>query len=363
MSNDVINQLRTYLDFASSESVEETLAVPQAVKPVVRWYQRGPVLAVLSGALVLAVGVPALLLSSSTGPPMGSDLPDALDVGVERVWPDAGFVGGPDDIASGFAEKALGWTGVETVSNPDAVPEGPVWTTIRHAGTPDLEVLSVPIGDGRRVLMQIGSSVVTVSNEAEGGGQRISIPREPGAVSAILHIRFVGPDRVEVMRVTASDLQQGQVDVASSSPIGGIVVVYHNEDGEGVTAAGGNFGRFDSPPAPDEFESGLTIGNLPAGFNWVWNEGHETATFHVFQTEDGSQELSIGVQVSPPDHPGTGEPITDGGREFVVYDEGDQIRVTEDVGDDIRIDVLSGSLDLDTLLEVAASVSHQSSDE
>lgn len=248
MSNDVINQLRTYLDFASGESVEEALARAPSAKLVVRWYQRGPVLAILAGLLVLVVGVPALLLSSNAGPPLGSELPDPLDVGVERVWPDAGFVGGPDDIAAGFAGQALGWTNVETVSDPDAPPDGPVWTTIRHPGSADLEVLSVPIGDGRRVLMQVGSSGVTVGPVDEGVGQRIRISRVTGAESAILHIRFVDPDRVEVIQATLSDLEEGQVEVPFDSPIGGIVVVYLNESGAGVTATGNHFGPLDESP-------------------------------------------------------------------------------------------------------------------
>jgi hypothetical protein len=43
------------------------------------------------------------------------------------------------------------------------------------------------------------------------------------------------------------------------------------------------------------------------------------------------------------------------GRQFVVYEEGSQIRVTEDVGNDVRVDLLSGSLDQETLLQIAAS--------
>jgi hypothetical protein len=50
-----------------------------------------------------------------------------------------------------------------------------------------------------------------------------------------------------------------------------------------------------------------------------------------------------------------GEALTYDGRQFVVYEEGTQIRVTEEVGNDIRLDVLSGSLDQETLLQIAAS--------
>lgn len=117
-------------------------------------------------------------------------------------------------------------------------------------------------------------------------------------------------------------------------------------------------GTFTSPDPLDVWASGLTIGFIPEGFSWVWNEGHETATFHTFQTEDESEQLSIGIQIAPPLHPGSGEAVTRGDREFVVYDEGAQIRVTEDVGNDTRIDVLSDSLDTDTVLRIAESITY-----
>lgn len=247
MSNDVLDQLRTYLDFASGESAEESLVEALSVRPEQRWYQRGPVLAVVVGLLVLVVGAPALLLRFNAGPPL-SELPDPLDVGVERVWPDAGFIGGPDEIAAGFAVEALGWTNVVTVSDPDASPDGPVWTTIQYPGSPDLDVLSVPIGEGRRVLMQVGSPGVTGPVD-EGVGQRIGISRNTGADSAILHIRFVDPDRVEVIRATLSDLEQGRVETPSDSTIGGVVVVYL-KGGAAVTATGGHYGPLDDFVSP-----------------------------------------------------------------------------------------------------------------
>jgi hypothetical protein len=111
---------------------------------------------------------------------------------------------------------------------------------------------------------------------------------------------------------------------------------------------------FVSPQPPDEFASGLTIGFIPDGYLFVWNEGHESATFHVFQTEDGSDQVSVGVQQSPQSS-GEGKAVSYDGRQFVVYEEGSQIRVTEDVGNDLRVDVLSGSLDQETLLQIASS--------
>lgn len=251
MPTDVITQLRAYLDYASGQTVEETLA-PSPTRPISPWYRRGPVIAVLAGVLVLAVGVPALLLTSNQAPPAVAELPDPLDVGVERVWPDSGFLGDPDDIAVAFADQALGWTNVETVSDPDASLDGPVWTTIRHEDNPDLEVLSVPIGDGLRVLMQVGSPGLTVGPADDGSGQRIGISRVVESDSAVLHIRYVEPDRVDVVPATAADLEQGQIEVDSDSPIGGIVAVYLNAEGEAVTAVGGHFGPLDPPVTPTE---------------------------------------------------------------------------------------------------------------
>lgn len=247
MSNDVIDQLRSYLDFAAGASTEEAVAVAPSTKPRLRWYQRGPVLAASVALLVLVVGVPALLFGSNgEAPSLGSQLVDPLDVGVERVWPDSGFVGSPDEIASEFAGEALGWVDVETTSDPDASPDGPVWTTIRHSGSEELDVLSIPNGQGRRVLLQVGSLVVTTGIETEKGGQLVGIPQVPDAVSAILHIRFVKPDRVEVVQVDQSDLEEGRVEVSSDSPIGGIVIVYLDTNGIGLTATGRHFGPFEA---------------------------------------------------------------------------------------------------------------------
>ncbi len=119
---------------------------------------------------------------------------------------------------------------------------------------------------------------------------------------------------------------------------------------------------FVSPQPPTEFASGLTIGFIPDGYTWVWNEGHETAIFHVFQTDDGSGQVSVGVQVSPQSG-GVGEEVNSDGREFVVYAESSKTRVTEDVGNETRVDVLSGSLDQDTLLLIAKSTTFEPADQ
>lgn len=57
-------------------------------------------------------------------------------------------------------------------------------------------------------------------------------------------------------------------------------------------------GNFTAPEPPGEWASGLTIGCIPERFTFVWNEGHETATFHVFKTAHQSEQVAIGRQVS-----------------------------------------------------------------
>lgn len=124
----------------------------------------------------------------------------------------------------------------------------------------------------------------------------------------------------------------------------------------------GGGGTFVTPEPAAEFASGLTIGFIPEGFSWVWNEGHETATFHTFQTQGESEQLSVGIQISPTPHPGPGEVVIRGDREFTIYDEGTQTRITEGVGSDIRVDVVSDSLDTDTLMRIAESVIYNPED-
>ena len=108
----------------------------------------------------------------------------------------------------------------------------------------------------------------------------------------------------------------------------------------------------DAPPS--EVASGLTIGHIPSGFTFAWNEGHETATFHVFTSADDSAQFAVGRQISPEPYPIAGREVTRGGRVFTVL-EG-ETRILEEVGSGIRIEVVSRSLDAETLLQIAESV-------
>ena len=244
MATDVIDQLRAYLDYAGTSAGETLVTRPDPSSTPVRWYRRGPVLAGVAALIVLILAVPAMLLGPNTGPPADEQLPDPLDVGIELIWPESGFPGDPDAVAAEFARQALGWADFETVSDPDAAADGPVWTTIQHPGREDLEVLSIPLGDGRRALVQVGSPGVTTGPGEDGEGQHVGFPRVPGARSAVLHVRLVDSDRVEVLRADPSDMDRGRVTVASDLAVGGVVIVYLDENGDVVTARGGHVGPF-----------------------------------------------------------------------------------------------------------------------
>lgn len=243
---DVIDQLRVYLDYAGT-SATEALVTDRPSTPV-RWYRRGPVLAGIAAMVVLLLAVPAVLIGPDAGPAVDEPLPDPLDVGMEVVWPAGGFRGDADAIAAEFARVALGWPDVATVSDRDAAADGPIWTTIQHRGKQDLEVLSIPIGEGRRALVQVGSPGVTNGPGQDGEGQYVGFPRVPGATSVVLHIRYFYSDRVEVLRADQDEIDRGRVNVTSDTPVAGMVVVYLDENGDAVTARGGHFGQLG--PAP-----------------------------------------------------------------------------------------------------------------
>jgi hypothetical protein len=117
-------------------------------------------------------------------------------------------------------------------------------------------------------------------------------------------------------------------------------------------------GPFTAPEPPDEWASGLTIGFIPQGFTFVWNIGHETATFHVFMTADESEQVAIGRQISPKPYPTAGQAVNRSGREFTVVEDTGETRILEEVGNGIRVEVVSASLDSETLLRIAESTSY-----
>ncbi|MFP5331085.1 MAG: hypothetical protein ACLGHX_01780, partial [Acidimicrobiia bacterium] len=107
----------------------------------------------------------------------------------------------------------------------------------------DLEVLSIPIGESRRALVQVGSPGVTNGPEEDGDGQYLGFPRVPEATSAVLHIRYFFSERVEVLRAQRDEVDRGRVKLASDTPVAAMVIVYLDENGDALTARGGYFGQ------------------------------------------------------------------------------------------------------------------------
>ncbi len=125
------------------------------------------------------------------------------------------------------------------------------------------------------------------------------------------------------------------------------------------TSGNDGTGSWSAPEPPAEFASGLTIGFIPEGFAFLWNEGHETATFHVFQSTDASSQFAVGRQIAPEPYPFPGENITRNGRSLTVVEGTRETRVLTGADGDVRVEVVSRTLDSETLLRIAASVDYE----
>lgn len=104
MRNDVIRQLRDYLDFAAGETQDVTApryVSPQADTP---WFRRGPALAVIAALVVIAVGLPVLLLNTDDRPPL-------IGTAVEGTWQVTSFTleGEQQAVQSGVNTVAIPW--------------------------------------------------------------------------------------------------------------------------------------------------------------------------------------------------------------------------------------------------------------
>lgn len=164
----------------------------------------------------------------------------------------------------------------------------------------------------------------------------------------------VRPERPKGMKriVVAAGLSVFALAAAACSSTG----ADERERGGSTIVAETEMDEWLAPRPPEEFASGLSIGFIPSGFTFVWNEGHETAVFHVFQTEDGSGQVSIGRQIAPEPYPTPGEQVVRGDRQFTLVEDTREARVLEEIEGDIRLEVVSQTLDSETLLRIAESV-------
>ncbi|NOY54815.1 MAG: hypothetical protein GXP34_02395 [Actinobacteria bacterium] len=125
--------------------------------------------------------------------------------------------------------------------------------------------------------------------------------------------------------------------------------------GGSFVPGGGTATSWVAPALDDDGASGLRIGYVPAGYSFVFNEGHESAMFHRFVADDGTW-FAVGRSLFPAPYPIRGVDVVRDGRTFTVI-EGEP-RILEYVGDGVRVETVSKSLDTETLLRIAESVTY-----
>lgn len=191
-------------------------------------------------AVVVVIGVPALLLDSD-GP---ATTPPSL--GVDHVWPDEGVEGGPIDVASAFATEVLGWADASFSIEPGSDPEGTAWVVIDQEGSDLLVVETVPIGEGRTALSQVGSGIwLVVDGLGTDDGRWIAFSRPEGAVEASLHVRRADGS-LDLIAIEPDVLRnEGRVPIEDDNQVVTALVVYRDASGEAIGASGARFGLID----------------------------------------------------------------------------------------------------------------------
>lgn len=188
-------------------------------------------------AVGLVIGVPALLLDSD-GPATSSE-----SLGVDHVWPDEGIEGDPVDVARAFATELLGWTDASFSMEPGSDPEGTAWVVIDQEGTDPVVVETVPIGDGRTALSQVGSGIwLVVDGLDTDDGRWIAFSPPEEAVEASLQVRRADGslDRIDIGTEVLRN--EGRVPIGDDNQAVTALVVYRDESGEVIGASGARFG-------------------------------------------------------------------------------------------------------------------------
>jgi hypothetical protein len=236
LTDNTLQQLREYLDHVSAEvAMDLQPKSPHAA----RTRRRGVLLGIAAAALVFAVAIPSLLLDSGPTSPTGAIPIRPLDLGTEHIWPDGGFTGTADQLASDFAEKALGWVNATVTSD---IQTGPTWTSITHDELGEVRILSIPVGVNERAVIQVGPGVISTNVGEDVGRYFVTLPGLEGAHTADVHIRFRGAETTVLVTASPEDLRQHRVSVSGDSFPLTVVAVYRNSDGDAIGADGGSFG-------------------------------------------------------------------------------------------------------------------------
>ncbi len=198
-------------------------------------------------AVVVVIGVPALLLDSdgpaTTPPSLGVD---HVSLGVDYVWPDEGVEGGPIEVASAFATEVLRWADASSSIEPGSDPEGRAWVVIDQEGSDPLVVETVPIGEGRTALSQVGSGIwLVVDGLDTGDGRWIAFSAPQDAFEASLHVRMADGS-LDLIAIEPDVLRnEGRVPIEDDNQVVSAVVVYRDASGEAIGASGARFWLID----------------------------------------------------------------------------------------------------------------------
>lgn len=246
MSTDLVTQMRDYLDtIATPVTPNDVVTRPPAALPHHRQFWRGPVVALVAAVVVLLGATPLLFFGGGSAPPSDPPQPAPLQLGVEYIWPEGGFVGDAEAVALEFAAVALGWDQATVTADTAADANGPIWVAIAQPGREELSVLVAPVGEGRSALFQIGTLGGALGTDGLEEGQWIGLPAVTGAATADVHFRMAHPDLDRLVEAGPDDLELGRLLVAETGPIASVVVVYRDSGGDTITAAGGHFGPFE----------------------------------------------------------------------------------------------------------------------
>ncbi len=205
-------------------------------------------------AAVIAAGVVMVALSLGNGAnDLAGDGLRPVELGLGYVWPDQPGSSSPEALGAAFAVEVLGWDEATVSSDPGYDPLGPAWVQVSQPGREPIEMLTAPHSGPGRVLHQIGEpSSVGAVIPGEPKGTRVALAQHPGATHAEITVRVKGSETEIVFTADADDLAAGYVEtseIPSAIDVVTVMVRYLDNNGEVVTATGGDF--YSAEPSED----------------------------------------------------------------------------------------------------------------
>jgi hypothetical protein len=178
------------------------------------------------------------------------ELPGVV-LGDSHVWPETPRQGTPAELATAFAIEVLEWDDPAAIPDPDADPSGPVWVNVnpRSEVVAFGHVLTVPVPEGGRVIIQVGNQFFTggpVVGSIEGAaGTRIEVIRVQYSVGAEITIRLKDGTQIAVVEEFDENAAGiGQIDIPQipePSDIASILVRYVDIAGDVNAVSGGHY--------------------------------------------------------------------------------------------------------------------------